>query len=265
MMNFDAAAKSPQTILGDATVPYAYWNFQNATSAATALYTNKTLGALTAFGTPSYASRAGWVTLDDASGYTFDNYSTADLTALFELGQGIMLFAASVNMNALATTQNHLLSIGAGAGPQLRFSLATNTTWRPDVWIAFDGQTSATQYAGGTNEVAAATDTNIVLLIDNRVGVKTLYRYVNGTNLNGSSWSGTNPAGSVTMSQVVTKRIRLFADANNSPGSTFYGACRRMWLVNYGTTMPTRINDIVQELNQYSGIPSPVLAQSLVR
>lgn len=242
-----------------ARTPFIYWDF---TSSAAPLLTNRAFPSLTPTGSPDFATRAGWVTLDDTSYYTASQYATDGMKALFDLGEGAMLFWARVNVAAASSGQQHLLSIGAGAGPQIRFNIGKSSTFRPDVWIAFDGDASATQYAGGSNEFAGDTDTNVALLIDNRAAVKTLYRYVNGANLGGTTWSG---KGACTPSNAVTQRVRIFADALNTAGSTLQGAVHNMGLVNFGTVLPEpwRINDIIQDLHVYNGQVPAVLAGSL--
>lgn len=254
------AVKGVANYLGRATKPYAFWNAASAASITSPL-SNKTHGTITVTGAEDFATKAQWSTLADSTYYTYSDFSTTDLAALFQLGEGVMLWWASVNMDATATGQNHMLAIGAGAGPQIRFNISKATSWRPDVWLAFDGETSATQYGGATNEFANATDTNVALLLDNRSGVKQLYRYVNGANVAGVAF---NANSGLTLSNAVTKRIRIGADALNTPGSTFFGAFRRMGLVNYGTTMPTRINDIIAELHAMNSALTPLLARSLV-
>lgn len=261
-MTFPVALRPVSGLLGAAVKPYVYWDF--GTGVATPTRSNRTLPGVTATNTPAFTSgtggRDGWVTLDDTEYYTFDAYDTQAVRDVFNLGEGVMLFWARVNVVAASTGQQHLLSIGAGAGPHIRFNVAKSTSFRPDVWLAFDGDTSATQYAGGSNEFAGDTDTNVAILIDNRPGVKTLYRYVNGANVNGTTWSG---KGALTIANAPTQRIRMFADALNTPGSTYQGAVQRMGLVNFGADMPTRINSIIQGLHDLNGSIPAVLAQSM--
>lgn len=255
------SAKGLALHLSRASKPWAFWTGHDSASVTATARTNKTLGTITATGSEDFATKVNWCTLNDSTYYTFASYSTTDLMTLFTLGEGVMLWWASVNMNSSATGQNHLLAIGAGAGEHMRFSISKATSWRPDVWIAFAGDSSATQYAGGSNEFASSTDTNVALVVDNRPGYKGLFRYVNGVNVDGVTWAS---KGTCNPANAPTKRIRIGADAAGSPGSTFYGAWRRMGLVNYGASMPDRINDIVQELHANNSALGLLLARSLL-
>lgn len=250
--------KPLSSLIESATVPMLYWNF--ATGAVETINTTGTaLPALTAFGTPTYAN--GALVLDNASYYTYDTHDNAGLRAALDLQEGVILMWARVNINALETTgQCHMLSVHAGAGPQIRFNINVNTSNRPDIWLAHDGDTSATQYAGASNEFADATDTNICLLVDNRVGVKGLSRWVDGVAKTGSTWAG---KGALSYDLGPTQRVRIGSDAAFTPGNTFYGTLRRMGVINFGTSLPANINEIVQSLHQSNCIPTRELLEAL--
>lgn len=250
--------KPLSSLVDSATVPMLYWNF--AEDAVETINTTGTaLPALTAGGTPTYAN--GALVLDDSSYYTYDTYDNAGLRAVFDLQEGVILMWARVNIDASATTgQCHMLSVHAGAGPQLRFNINVNTSNRPDIWMAFDGDTSGTQYAGASNEFADATDTNICLLVDNRVGVKALSRYVDGVSKTGSTWA---TKGAMTYDSGLTKAVRIGADSAGTAGNTYFGTLRRMGAVNFGTNLPSNITDIVQSLHQSNGIPTRELLEAL--
>jgi len=252
-------------LIATATKPYAYWSF--ATSASETISTPSTsIGSKTSSGTPDFATTAGRITLDNSTYYTFDDSTTANtgLAALLNLGAGAILVAATVNINASETGQSCILSVHTGAGPNWRLGVTKNTTWRHDINLAMDAETSVTQYAGSSNEFASGTDVNLVWLIDNRSGVWTLYRWNNGTSLTGATWSGNANRGPCTFASAVTKRVRIGSDSAGTPGSLFWGSLRRLHVVNYGTGgPPSRINDIVASLHANNNRPTRLLLESI--
>jgi len=212
------------------------------------------LPTLTGTGSPSYATRAGWLTLDDTSYYTSTDFANAQMARVFDLQEGILLVSFQATVASGATGQNKVLSLGAGGAPALWIGVSTATSYRPDVAINFDGDTAGTPpiYAGASNEFAAATDTNITLLIDNRPAVKGLSRFVNGTSVTGATWAGKGALSWANM----TGRWRIGADAAGTAASTFNGAFRRLLCVNFGTTMPSNINGLIQSLHQSNCRPT---------
>lgn len=254
------AQRLPQELLAAATKPFAHWSFATS-SDETYNTTGTAFSAKTATGTADFSTAPGRLTLDNSSYYTFNDPTNAGLRELLNLAEGTILVAATVNMNASETLQATVLNVHVGAGPSWRLAVSKATTFRHDCSIAFDGDTSVTQYAGAANEFAAGTDVNLVWLLDNRVGAKQLYRWNNGTALGGASWAG---KGACSYDSGQTQRVRIGADGAGTPTSVFWGSVRRLSVVNYGTDgPPARINDIVAELHANDSRPGRLLLESL--
>lgn len=236
--------------------PMLYWSFA-ASGVDTINTTGYELPALNNVGSPSFSG--GGLVLNNTAAL---EYATADndaLRAVFDLQEGIWLFWANVTMDGSASGQDHLLSVHSGAGPQVRFNTNKATTHRPDVFLAWDGDTAATQYAGASNEFAAAAATNVCLIVDNTAGGKQLYRYVNGVSVTSASFAG---KGSLSYDLGVTQRVRIGADAAGTPGNFFYGTLRRMGCAKL-PAMPSNITAIVQSLHQHNCVPTRELLLAL--
>lgn len=252
--------KTRESLIAASTLPFAYWSF--ATDKSEIINTTgTTFPNKTASGTADFSTTPGRLTLDNSSYYTFDSADNAGLRSLLNLAEGTIMVFATVNINPSETGQSTVLSVHTGAGPNWRLAVTKGTTWRHDVSIAFDSDTSVTQYAGSSNDFAASTDVNLVWLLDNRVGAKQLYRWNNGTALAGASWAG---KGACSYDSGPTQRVRMGADSAGTPVSLFWGSIRRLGVVNYGTDgPPARINDIVAELHRRNNVPGRLLLESL--
>lgn len=235
---------------GELSKPMVHWPMGSAATPTV----GGPLPELTGTGSPSFAARAGWLTLADTNYFESSDFVNETLQEVFDLQEGVLLVSFQVNIHASATGQDKILSLGQGGGPALWVGVSKATTWRPDVNINFDGETTGTPtlYAGASNEFAAGVDTNICMIIDNRPTAKGLSRFVNGVSVTGSTWAG---KGALSYSNL-SGRWRFGADAAGVAGSNFYGAFRRVTAVNFGTELPSNINGIVQSLHQSNSRPT---------
>lgn len=238
--------------------PMLYWSFA-ASGVATINTTGHELPALNNVGSPSFSG--GGLVLNDTAALEYATYDNEALRAVFDLQEGVWLFWANVNLDATgATAQDHLLSVHStgGIGGQVGFNCFRSTSWRPDVFLGFDGESPA-QYAGGSNEFASSTTTNIALLVDNTVGGKQLYRYVDGVSKIGSSWAG---KGAISYDSATTKRVRIGANSVGTATNFTKGTLRRMGCAKL-PAVPSNIAAIVQSLHQHNCAPTRELLLAL--
>lgn len=237
--------------------PLMFFDF-HADNGISAYSSVSNLSALTAGGTPDFATRKGWLNLDGASFYTFDTYLNTALASVLNLGENAILVWAQVN-NLLAGPTRHSL-INAGFGTSFwRVTLLEGTGFRHSVSIAHDGDGGETEYAGSADDFNEATDTNIAILIDNREGVKGSTRWVNGAQVAGESWAG---KGACTYASASAQRTRLFASSASSPANIAQGANRRLGVVNFGTTVPANIDQIALDLHNNNSLPTRSLLEA---
>lgn len=239
--------------------PMLYWSFA-ASGVATINTTGHALPALNNVGSPSFSG--GGLVLNDSAGL---EYATADnnaLRAVFDLQEGVWLFWANASLaGSGANPQDTLLSVhsGVGNGGQVGFNCFRSTSWRPDVFLGFDDMAAPEQYAGGSNEFAATTPTNICMLVDNTPGGKQLYRYVDGVSKIGSSWAG---KGTLSYDTAATLRVRIGCNSAGTAQNFVNGTVRRMGCARL-PAVPSNIAAIVQSLHQHNCAPTRELLLAL--
>ncbi len=251
-------------LFATANKPFAWWNF-----AADGAPTRKlgSVSTLTGTATPDHNTRAGWWTNDGSEYYTAPTYLEAALEDVFDLGENMLLLWAQVNLlTGVDTAQDYLLHVGVGAQNNWSWAVSRISTASSGqicthfVNVAFNGDSSATGYSGGANSFSVNTDSNILLLLDNRVGEKRVYQYANGMQFGSASFAG---KGACNYAGASTGRLRVGATAAGSPSNFYLGAVRRFGAVNFGQSMPSNINQIIHSLHQSNCVPTLPLLRAL--
>ena len=243
---------------------YAWFNFA-ASGAATKA--QGAVSALTSTGA-DHATRAGWLTLDGSSQYyTAPTYLEAALQAAFNLGENVLMLFAQVNLlTGVDTAQDYLLNVGQGTHSQYSWTVSRSSTASSGqicthyANVAFDGDSSAVGYSGGANSFNVNTDSNLMLLMDNRPTGKVIYQYANGIQFASASLSG---KGACTYANAPTARLRVGGTAAGSPSNFYLGAVRRLGAFNFGSTMPSNINQIIQSLHTSNCVPTRELLRAM--
>jgi len=248
----------------DAKKPFVWWNLAASGAPTRAVGSISTLAGTNA---PDHATRAGWWTADGTEYYTAPTYLESALQAAFDLGENVVMMFAQVNvLTGVDTAQDYLLHVGVGAKSNYSWSVSRSSTASSGkicthfVNVAFDSDSSAIGYGGSSNAFDVNTDTNIIVLLDNRAAEKVVYQYANGALFGKSSFSG---KGACTYALASTRTLRLGATAAGSPTNVYLGAMRRFGVANFGTTMPANINQIVQSLNASNSVPTRELLKAL--
>ena len=256
---------SPVTkLFASAAKPFAWFNFA-ADGAATKA--GGTITALTGTSSPDHATRAGWWTNDGAEYYTAGTYLEAALQAAFDLGQNALLLTAQVNvLTGVDTARDILLEVGTGAQNNWQWSVSRSSTASSGqicthvAAIAHSGDSSQTTYSGGANAFTINADTNLALLIDNRAAEKRIYQYANGVQFGTAVFPS---KGACNYASASTGRLRIGASAAGSPTNIYLGALRRLGAWNFGTSLPTSINQIIHSMHQSNCIPTLPLLRAM--
>lgn len=264
MPDRDESIKPVSALFDTATKPFAWWNFA-ANGAPTKALGN--ISTLTGTSTPDHSTRAGWWTNDGAEYYTAPTYLEPALQAVFDLGENVVLAWAQVNLTTGAdTAQDYLLHVGTGAQHNWSWVVQRSSTASSGqicthyINAAFAGDVSAAGFSGGANSFSVNTDANILVILDNRQGEKRLYQYANGIQFGTASFAG---KGACNYASAPTARLRVGATAAGSPTNILLGAMRRLGVVNFGQTMPSTMNQIVNSLNQSNGVPTLPLLRAM--
>lgn len=244
--------------------PFAWFNLASDGAATKA---RGSISALAGTNAPDHATRAGWWTNDGTEYYTAPSYIESALQAAFDLGENVIMLFAQVNLaTGVDTAQDYLLQVGVGAQNNWSWTVSRSSTASSGqicthfVNVAFNGDSSATGFSGGANSFSVNTDTNILVLLDNRSVGKTLYQYADGVQFGTASFSGKGACNYLSAS---TQRLRLGATAAGSPTNVYLGAMRRLGVANFGAAMPSNINQIIHSLHQSNCVPTRELLRAL--
>lgn len=264
MPDRDESFKPVSALFTTASKPFAWWNL-----AADAAPTRSlgSISALTGTSTPDHSTRPGWWTNDGAEYYTAPTYLESTLEDVLDLGENVLLLWAQVNLATGAdTAQDYLIHVGTGAQNNWAWTVSRSSTASSGqicthfVNVAFSGDASAAAYSGGANAFSVNTDSNILLLLDNRAGEKRVYQYANGIQFGTASFAG---KGACNYAAASTGRLRIGATAAGSPTNIYLGALRRLGAVNFGQAMPSNINQIIHSLHQSNGVPTLPLLRAM--
>lgn len=264
MPSRDESFSPASALFATASKPFAWWNFATDGAPTRAL---GSISTLTGASTPDHGTRAGWWTNDGAEHYTAPTYLEPALEDAFDLGENVVLAWAQVNLATGAdTAQDYLLHVGTGAQNNWSWTVSRSSTGSSGqicthfVNVAFSGDASAAAYSGGANAFSVNTDSNILVILDNRPGEKRVYQYANGIQFGTASFAG---KGACNYAGASTGRLRIGATAAGSPTNIYLGALRRLGVVNFGQTMPRTMNQIVHSLNQSNGVPTLPLLRAV--
>lgn len=242
------------------------WVYIPLRSTFTQQFGSHDIGTLANVGSPDFATRAGWFTGDGSTmaagtvGNMDDTTYGAARKAVLELGSGCVLVWAQVNVNALSTGEDAVLTVGGGVGGAWRVAFRKNTTWRLDCTIADRSGAAGVNYAGASNLFNSGVDVSLAWLIDNRISSKTYFGYVNGAQAQNASMASTDD---VPYAGAATRVIRIGADGAGTPATFAQGAIRRLGVVNFGTSgPPSNIGTIIERLSQRQGIPPFELSEA---
>lgn len=259
----------PETgYLADVTKPFAWWSLAANPTGTPTLTSLSDLPSWTAAGTPDYATTPGWATLDGSTEhYTSADATDAELRSLLNIGEGVLLVWAQVNLATGAdTAADIILAVNDGAASCWSYrvqrsgtgSSGTICTAYPS--IAFDGDAGGQAVFGySPNQYSVNEVANIAALIDNRPAGKTVYVYANGIQAATGSLSG-KPG--CNIANAATQRVRIGANAAGTAGNLHVGGLRRLGVMNFGDTMPAGINAVVNSLNLSGGVPTRELLLS---
>jgi hypothetical protein len=264
MPSRDESISPASALFATASKPFAWFNFAASGAATKAL---GSVSALTSTGA-DHATRAGWLTLNGSSQYyTAPTYLEAALQAAFDLGQNALLLTAQVNvLTGADTAQDYLLHVGTGVSSNYSWVVQRSSTASSGqicthyLNAAFDSDSAASGYSGGANAFTVNADTNLALLIDNRSEVKRVYQYANGVQFGTAVFPN---KGACTYASAPTKRLRIGGTAAGSPTNLYLGALRRFGAWNFGTSMPSNINQVIHSMHQSNCIPTLALLRSL--
>jgi hypothetical protein len=264
MPSRDESIKPVAALFATASKPFAWWNFA-ANGAPT-----KALGSISTFtgtSTPDHSTRAGWWTNDGSEYYTAPTYLEPALQAVFDLGENVVMAWAQVNLATGAdTAQDYLIQVGTGAQNNWSWVVSRSSTAASGqicthfVNVAFSGDAAPAAFSGGSNAYSVNTDSNILVIMDNRPGEKRLYQYADGIQFGTASFAG---KGACNYASATTGRFRFGATAAGSATNILLGAMRRFGAVNFGQTMPGTMNQIVHSLHQSNGIPTLPLLRAI--
>jgi len=254
--------------LAGVTKPFAWWNLAADPTATPALASISGLPTWTPAGTPDYATTPGWATLDGSTEhYTSADATDSDLRSLLNIGEGVVLVWAQVNLATGAdTAADRIIQVNDGAAScwavnvQRSGTGASGTICTVYPSIAFDGEAGGLVAFGfAANLYAVNAAANVAVLIDNRAEGKTAYVYVNGGQASTGSLSG-KPGCNIASAS--TQRVRIGASAAGTAANLFLGGLRRLGVMNYGAAMPANINAVVNSLNLSGGVPTRELLLS---
>lgn len=205
------------------------------------------------FNAAQWTDKSGWWTGTKASNYALtcntSSFSAEEATftgdSAFD-GAAYMV-ACEFHVPAYATSAHRMLTLGVGNNPE-RFMLRY-TTGDVIQFLATDDDLVASPM-----DITAYVDTDLTFcgLIDDRAGVETLYARVyqaGTTNLIASA--STSLTGGTWLSTASARFLQVGSNPDTPTNGAMTGSMRRILLVPFGSSIPSDMTSVYEELALY--------------